>query len=178
MSDPYTSEIRMVGFTFAPRNWANCDGTILLISSNVALFSLIGATFGGDGRTNFGLPSMGGRAAMQFGQGPRLRNRVWGEAGGAAFVILNQTMMPSHAHPLAGNPDVTGKTDPVGNAFGKISVGGPAAKKAYASGQTPNVALASASIGTAGVGQSHQNMQPFQVVRFIICLNGVYPTRN
>ncbi len=178
MSDPYISEIRMVGYTFAPKNWANCDGSLLPIASHTALFSLIGTAYGGDGRTTVGLPNLGGRAAMQFGSGPGLTPRSRGQAVGAPSVTLSKSMMPSHFHLMVGDSTATGQTGPVGNPFGKISVGGPAAKKAYASGETTDATLASQSIGNTGGGQAHQNMQPFQAIRFIICLNGVYPSRN
>lgn len=178
MSDPFIGEIKMFGGNFAPRGWALCDGQLLAISQNDALFSLLGTIYGGDGRTTFGLPDLRGRAPMHMGQGPGLTNRRIGLKGGAEAVTLATSEMPTHAHDVAdlqatGNPADT--SDPQGNSLAMANV--------YR-GEAPTTQLHHGSVvltnspGPAGGSQSHANMPPFQAVSFIIALSGIYPSRT
>src|SRR3712207_3315813 len=112
MSEPFIGEIRMVGFNFAPRGWATCDGQLLSIAQNTALFSLLGTTYGGNGQTTFALPDLRGRAALHQGQGPGLTNRVIGEASGTETVTLTTNQMPSHSHGVNANSGEAGTKSP------------------------------------------------------------------
>ena len=171
MSDPFVGEIRIVGFNFAARGWALCNGQLLPISQNTAQFSLLGTQFGGNGQTNFGLPNLQGSAPMGRGDGAGLTSRQMGDTGGTELVTLVQTQMPAHTHAMAGS----GATADRANARGaSLAV---AADNTYSTG-TPTAALAANSVGTAGSGQAHNNMQPFLTLNFIIALQGIFPARN
>lgn len=171
MSEPFIGEIRMAGFNFAPRNWAFCNGQLLSINQNTALFSLLGTTYGGDGQTTFALPNLQGRVPMHQGQGSGLTPRTMGELAGQEAVTLISTQMPAHNHLVnVFNDDGTAKT-PV-NSF-------PAAAtapiySATAGGGTMNPQ----ALSVAGGSQPHNNIQPYLVVNFIIALNGIFPSRN
>jgi microcystin-dependent protein len=176
MSEPFIGEVRMIAMNFEPRGWAFCDGTLLAISQNTALFSILGTTYGGDGRTTFGLPDLRGRAVMHPGSGPGLPSRRLGERGGVDTVTLTENQMPSHKHTLKANPspgEHSGPSVPTGaNALGR-SVGG----NVY--GFPANlVELAGASLLSEGGGAAHTNRQPYLVVNFVIALIGVYPPRS
>lgn len=175
MSDPFLAEIRIFAGDFAPRNWATCDGQIMPISQNTALFSLIGTTYGGDGKSNMGLPDLQGRAPMHPGDGPGLTDRVLGEEVGEDTVTLIEAEIPVHSHALrattttavAGGPDVM-------SALAKTSV----RDKFYQSNTTTNlVALATPAVSNTGGGLPHANMQPYLAVTFIIALQGNFPQR-
>lgn len=176
MSDPYIGQIQPYGFNFAPRGWALCEGQILPISQNTALFSLLGTMYGGDGRTTFALPDLRGRVPIHFGQGPGLPNYTIGQKGGTPQVTLNVTQIPSHNHPGVLNGTTTGAdaTNPTGAALAG------AREDTYKGGVTPNVAMAAGSVAVqnAGGGLPHDNMQPYLVVNWCIALQGVYPPRN
>ena len=164
MSEPFLGEIRLVAFNFAPLGWADCNGQILPIQQNVALFSLLGTTYGGNGTTNFALPNLQGRVAMHLGSG-----HVLGEFGGTENVILTTAQIPSHTHaPRATNADQT--TDLPTGAL--LSGGG-----VYAA-PPANVTLDPSAIGLTGGGQPHQNMQPYLTARYIIALQGIFPSPN
>lgn len=169
--DPYIGEIRQFAGNFAPKDWALCNGQLLPISQNTALFSLLGTTYGGDGKTTFGLPNLCGKAPMQYGQGPGLTDRSPGEDGGSPAVTLLQTEIPAHTHSAMGGPKAA-TTAPDNAGWGAIDRLGTAL---YAS--TPNAQMHPMALGVAGGSQPHNNMQPFLGMNFIISLHGVFPPR-
>ena len=170
MSDPFIGEIRMFGGTFAPRGWAFCNGQILSIAQNAALFSLLGTSYGGDGRSTFALPDLQGRMPLHQGGGPGLTPRTLGESFGAATHSLSVEEMPGHTHGLnATLAGITGTPGP-----GVALAGG---SKVYRSPASNPVATA-APLAVAGGGQPHENRQPYQALSFIIALEGVYPPRD
>jgi microcystin-dependent protein len=169
VSEPFLAQIMMFGGNFAPRGWALCNGQILPIAQNTALFSLLGTTFGGNGQTTFGLPDLRGRVPVHAGQGPGLSNVSLGEAAGNESVTLTQNQMPQHTHGVAASNGGSTASRPAGNV---LAAGG-----SYASasdGTTMNPAM----IGAAGGGQPHENRQPYLGVNFIIALEGIFPSRN
>lgn len=172
MADPFVAEIRIFGFNFAPRGWAACDGQILPISQNTALFSLLGTQYGGDGRATFGLPDLRGRFALQQGQGPGLSPRSMGETGGQAGVSLLASQMPAHGHALQAAASPT-TAAPAGAALAPTSTG----TAVYRSGAA-NAQMAAGSIAVAGGGQAHENRQPLLGVNFCIALQGIFPPRS
>jgi microcystin-dependent protein len=174
MSEPYLGEIRMGGFNFAPRGWAFCNGQILPIAQNTALFSLLGTTYGGDGQTTFALPDLRGRVPMHWGSGPGLTPRVIGEASGSETVTLITTQIPQHTHLMNTTASVGGQLSPNGNFLGAQARGGSSVYSATADGTT----LSASAIGVAGGSQPHDNLQPYLAVTFIIALNGIFPSRN
>jgi len=167
--DPFIGQIMMFGGNFAPRGWALCDGSLLPISQNQALFSILGTTYGGDGKTNFALPDLRGRAPIHAGSGPGLSPRKLGQKGGVEQVTLTTSQIPSHSHTLQGRSDAAGSDDPSGRSLGKSNI--------YAR-QAADTAMAASSITATGGGQPHENMQPFLGINFIIALVGVYPSRS
>jgi microcystin-dependent protein len=169
--EPYIGQISMAGFNFAPRGWALCNGQLLSIAQNTALFSLLGTTFGGDGRVTFGLPDLRGRVPVHQGQGPGLTTRVMGETAGQETVTLINSEMPMHNHLVnVTSADSTAK-NPTNNFPGGT------ASPVYAAAANGNV-MNPQVIGLAGGNQPHQNMQPYQVISFIIALEGIFPSRN
>lgn len=179
--DPFIGQIMMVGFNFAPRGWAFCDGQLLSIASNTALFSLLGTQYGGDGRTTFGLPDLRGRCAVGMGNGPGLTPRRQGDRIGQESVVLTQNDMPSHTHPLMGNNADANTNDPTNSTLAKDNVvierGSPAIPvNGYNTG-VANVGMG-ASIGNSGGSQAHNNMQPSLVMNYVIALQGIFPSRN
>jgi microcystin-dependent protein len=176
MSEPFLAEIVMFGANFAPRGWAYCEGQLLPINQNSALFSLLGTIYGGDGRTTFALPDLRGRVPIQPGNGPGLSSYTLGERGGAERVTLTIAEMPSHNHSvtLHGERGASTSTNPAGNLL--------ANGNSYAAHNSanPEPAMASQSITQANIGggQSHYNIQPFLCVNFIIALQGTFPSRN
>lgn len=170
--DCYIGEIRMFAGNFAPRGWALLDGQLLPINQNQALFSIIGTIYGGDGRTTFALPDMRGRVAIHAGHGPGLSDRRLGQRLGAETNTLSAAQMPPHSHPLAASSQNADQSAPAGRFLGndgndRIYHDGPG-----------DVALNPAAIGVAGGGQPVDNIQPAQVVNHIICLYGIFPSRN
>lgn len=173
--NPFIGEIIMFGGNFAPRGWALCDGQLLPIASWNALFSILGTTYGGDGRTTFGLPDLRGRLAMHAGTGPGLSPRSLGQKMGSETVNLTTNQIPSHNHVaiLHGESTAADKQNPSNNLLaGAQTYAAPIA--------ADNKTLASESIVVQNTGgnQSHNNIQPAQVVNYIIALEGVYPSRN
>jgi microcystin-dependent protein len=170
-SEPFIAQITMFGGNFAPSGWAFCNGQLLSISSNTALFSLLGTTFGGDGRTSFGLPDLRGRVAIHPGSGPGLSTYRLGQKGGAEQVTLNLNQIPSHSHSVRAF-----------SGQGNLQVPGAGTVLAYDrretqySDQTPDVNMA--ATGPAGGGQAHPNIQPFLGINHIIALWGTFPSRN
>jgi len=171
--DPFVAEIRIVGFDFAPTGWALCDGQIMPISQNTALFSLLGTTYGGDGRSNFALPNLQGMAPMQSGQGPGLTLRDLGETGGEQNVTLLSSEMPAHSHiPVAASSG--GQPGPGANTWGS-ALKGHGNLYAPASSLTP---MSASSLSITGGSLAHNNMPPFVVMNYIIALQGVFPPRS
>jgi microcystin-dependent protein len=173
--DPFVAEIRIYPFNFAPKGWAFCDGQILPISQNTALFSLLGTTYGGDGKSNFALPNMQGNAPMHPGQGPGLSLHDLGETGGSETVTLLESEIPSHSHNMMGLAPAANRTSPVGNTFARASAG-----FAYiaASPAPPLVNMSDNTVTPAGGDQPHNNMMPYLTLNFCIALQGVYPPRT
>jgi len=169
MSEPFIAEIRIFAGNFAPRGWAFCEGQLLPLAQNTALFSLIGTTYGGDGRTTTALPNLAGRAPMHPGTGPGLTMRRLGEKAGAESVVLAETQIPSHTHQLVGTEEDVDGSSAVGNYLG---VG----NDLYSA--TGGSALADDSLPDTGGTQAHNNMQPYLALNFIIALQGVYPSRS
>ena len=175
MADPFVAEIRILPFNFAPTGWAFCDGQLLPISQNTALFSLLGTTYGGDGKTTFALPDLQGQAPMHPGQGPGLSNHDLGETGGAQTTTLPESEVPAHAHAIrADAADPADVQAPSGAVVLARSQGG----SAYQTDTAGLVAMALASVATAGGGQPHNNMQPYLTLSFCIALQGVFPPRS
>lgn len=171
MSEPFIAEIRIFAGNFAPRGWAFCNGQLLPIAQNTALFSLIGTTYGGDGRTTTALPDLQGRAAMHPGRGPGLTDRRLGQKGGVEMVTLSEAQMPSHTHAMMANPNPGEAPGPgSGNALAR-SVGGAVYGPA-------NNLVSLAPLPSAGGGQAHDNVQPYLAINFIIALVGLYPSRS
>jgi microcystin-dependent protein len=169
--DPFVAEIRIFGFNFAPKGWAFCDGGILPISQNTALFALLGTTYGGNGTANFALPNLQGRVPMHPDQGPGLSLYDLGQTVGVETVTLTTSELPAHTHALQGVNAAATESDPTGLALALPSTLGA---KAYATG-TPTGAGAPSSI--FGGGQPHNNLQPSLVLNFCIALQGVFPPR-
>ena len=169
--EPFVGEIMLFAGNYAPRGWAVCDGQLLAISQNDALFSLLGTTYGGDGRTTFALPDLRGRAPVHQGNGPGLSGRTLGSKGGEEHVTLTVNQMPSHAHPVMGSSANADSGDPAGRvlALADFNLYGVAA---------PAADMAAAGIGTTGGGQPHDNMMPFLAVNYCIALVGIYPARQ
>ena len=177
MTDPFVAEIRMFGFNFAPKGWAFCNGQLLPLSQNTALFSLLGTTYGGNGQSNFGLPNLQGNAPMHPGQGPGLSLHDLGETGGSETVTLLESEIPSHGHPMqASQGDGTERTpSPGGN--GQLLATGVGISQ-YQAPSGPATPLSGSAIAPAGGDQPHNNMQPYLVLNFCIALQGVYPPRT
>jgi len=171
VSEPFIAEVRIFAGNFAPRGWAFCNGQLLPVSQNTALFSLVGTTYGGDGRTTLGLPNLQGRVPMHPGRGPGLSSRRLGDRGGSEAVTLAESQIPSHNHRLFANGQRADQTNPASNQF-------LGAAEMYASaGATPTPMANEALTGTGG-SQPHNNLQPYLVMNFIIALMGLYPTRS
>jgi microcystin-dependent protein len=173
MSEPFVGEIRMFAGNFAPRGWAFCDGQLLAVSQNDALFSLLGTIYGGDGRTTFGLPDMRGRLPVHFGSGPGLTPRNPGAKFGAEAVILTGNQMPAHNHDLLASNSAGLQSDP-DDAFLASSPN----VRMFRPQPTTGVILDTGSISPVGGNQSHSNVMPFLCVHFIIALVGIYPSRS
>jgi microcystin-dependent protein len=173
MSDPFVAEIRIAGFNFAPKGWAQCDGQLLPISQNTALFSLLGTFYGGDGKSTFALPNLQGSVPVGQGQGPGLSERFLGEEGGEPFVTLLQSEIPFHNHTLTRSTQGALARQPGGQNFALatgIGLYGPN------TGQTTTLAPQAASI--AGGSLPHNNMMPFLTLNFIIAMQGIFPPRG
>jgi microcystin-dependent protein len=172
MSQPFIGEIRMVGFNFAPQGWATCDGQLLSIQQNTALFSLLGTQYGGDGVTTFALPDLRGRVAVHQGQGPGLSPYTIGEVTGTEAVTLIQSEIPAHQHSVA--PLASDQEEDTNRPAGAFpTIGG-----IYASTQGGGTPMAASPSSSAGGSQPHTNIQPLLVVNFIIALLGIFPSRN
>jgi microcystin-dependent protein len=172
MADPFVAEIRIFPFNFAPKGWAWCNGQLLPLSQNTALFSLLGTTYGGDGKSTFALPDLQGSAAMHPGQGPGLSLHDLGETGGSETVTLLESEIPSHAHVLRASLDDGDLAIPTaGRSLAKAS------SNLYVT-TAPNIAMAPEALAPAGGDQPHNNMQPYLTFYFNIALQGVFPPRT
>ena len=173
MSEPFVGEIRMFAGNFAPRGWAFCDGQLLAVSQNDALFSLLGTTYGGDGRTTFGLPDLRGRIPIHAGHGPGLSERRLGSKGGAENVTLTVNQLPSHSHePVQGDNEVADDFAPADKTLANTTY------DLYIEGTTPNVNMSAEAVTNVGGSRSHTNLMPFLCIHFIIALVGIYPSRH
>ncbi len=181
-------EVRMFAGNFAPRTWALCEGQLLSINSNQALFSIIGTIYGGDGRTTFGLPDLRGRVPVGPGRGPGLSSYREGQKGGVEYVVLNSTQIPSHNHVASGKIKASleqGTTsDPLNNypAIGTVQIDRSSTVPANLYNGKPDVYMAengvNVTLGNTGGNLDHTNMQPFLSIYYIICLQGVFPSRS
>jgi microcystin-dependent protein len=172
MGQPYIGEIRMVGFNFAPVGWAFCDGSLIPISENDALFNLIGTTYGGDGQNTFALPDLRSRIPVHMGTDRQGTNWALGQQAGAETVTLNVPQLPVHSHVASGVKSSTnGVASPANNTWGGVTASNP-----YTD-QPPDSTMNSSSIGPAGGSQPHDNMMPFLVVNFVISLFGIFPSQ-
>ena len=170
--DPFVAEIRIFGFNFAPKGWAFCDGQLLPLSQNTALFSLLGTTYGGDGKSNFALPDMQGNAPMHPSQGPGLSLHDLGETGGSQTVTLLQSEIPSHSHSMmASNSDSISQSPAA-----SLLAGGVGGISLYGA-PPPQVQLSVNAIAPVGGGLPHNNMMPYLTLNFCIALQGVFPAR-
>ena len=173
MSEPFVGEIRMFAGNFAPRGWAYCDGQLLNVSQNDALFSLLGTIYGGDGRTTFGLPDLRGRVPIHAGTGLGLSQRRLGSRGGEENVTLTAPEVAGHNHDLKGSSNFGSDTSPAG---GVPATG--AGANLYNSAPSSPTTMDNDAVGNTGGGQSHTNLMPFQCIHFIIALFGIYPSRS
>jgi len=172
MADPFVAEIRIFPFNFAPRGWAWCDGQLLPLSQNTALFSLLGTTYGGNGKSNFALPDLQGRAPMHPGQGPGLSLHDLGETGGSDTVSLLESEIPSHSHALTASQADGVERNPPGQQFAK----GIAISMYQVPGALTQ--LSPNALAPAGGDQPHNNLQPYLTLYFNIALQGVFPPRT
>lgn len=179
MSQPYVGEIRCFGFNFAPRDWAFCNGQIMPIAQNEALFAILGTTYGGDGQTTYALPNLQGRVPMHWGNSSSTGlNTQIGEAMGQATVTLNTNQIPAHAHQIAAadiNPQATRSAAPTAASYLSTAKGTFVYQKPPV---TPNATFSPRAITQTGNSFPHENMQPYLAVNFCISLFGIFPTRN
>lgn len=174
MADPFVAEIRIFPFNFAPKGWAWCDGQLMPLSQNTALFSLLGTTYGGDGKSNFALPDLQGRAPMHPGQGPGLSLHDLGETGGSETVTLLESEIPAHTHSMMASTQDGGDSHPQNNLLAQgIGIG-----QYIANNTGPFVNLNQNALPPAGGDQPHNNMMPYLTFYFCISLQGVFPPRS
>jgi microcystin-dependent protein len=171
--DPLMAQITLFAGNFAPRDFATCDGQVIQIAQNTALFSLLGTTYGGNGTSTYALPDLRGRVAIHAGQGPGLTMRTLGAKGGMNDVSLTTAQMPTHNHVV--NPkfsNTPSQVNPAGNFPGNLGAANPA----Y--GNTANGAMGASTVSITGSGVMHENMQPYLGINYIIALQGIFPSRN
>lgn len=177
MSEPFIGEIILFAGNFAPRGWALCQGQLMSIAQNTALFSILGTTYGGDGVTTFALPDLRGRVPLGQGQGPGLTPRVLGEESGSETVTLISTEIPAHNHQLLANTAAGSLPEPTNNVLAGVS--DPNSGGLFnAFEATANTTLSPLAIGVTGGSQPHNNMQPYLCLNYIIALVGIFPSRN
>ncbi len=175
MADQFVGEIRAFPFNFAPNGWAACNGQILPISQNTALFSLLGTQFGGNGTSNFGLPNLQGSAPLDAGQGPGLSQRTIGETGGEASVTLSLTQIPNHTHQAFGVAATGDQLSPAGRTWATAH-SGKVKDNNYSS--TAGATMNGTALSQAGSSLPHDNMPPYLTVNFCIALTGIFPARS
>lgn len=171
--DPYVGQITLVAFNFAPVGWAQCDGSLLAISQNTALFSLIGTTYGGDGQTTFALPDLRSRVPLHQGEGPGLSDYNLGQSGGVESVALSSAQIPSHTHQAKCFTGGSHSNSPVGGVWAQASADTP-----YKALPAATVAMNGGAIGQTGGNQPHENRMPLLALNYIIALEGIFPTQN
>lgn len=177
MADPFVAEIRMFPFNFAPKGWAWCDGQLLPLIQNTALFALLGTTYGGDGKSNFALPDLQGRVPMHPSYGHDLPVHALGEAGGSETVTLIPAQMPNHTHSINANRLGATQAEPEGGVWTEVArTSSPPYGSAVGPDASP-VAMSPAALELAGASAPHNNMQPYLTVNFCIALQGVFPSR-
>lgn len=177
--DAFIGEIRLLPYTFVPRSWMACEGQLLPISSNTALFSILGTTYGGDGRTTFGLPDLSGHAMVSSGRGPGLQPWREGEAQGTDTVTLSEVEMPSHAHGVTGfNVSGTSGTPQSTSVLAKDGRVGGVLKYLASATEPLNEVLSVNALGLSGGSQPHENRQPFLTMQYCIAVQGVFPSRS
>jgi microcystin-dependent protein len=174
MANPFLGQLALVGFNFAPTNWALAQGQTLAISSNTALFSLLGTMYGGNGTSNFALPNLQGKVSLGVGQSTGLELYVQGEVGGTQTVTLNPQMTPTHTHSLLVSSLTGDQEKPAGNAFGDAKQVGAL----YTATPTPPAPMSAQAVSLYGASGPHNNMMPYLTLNWIIALAGVYPPRN
>ncbi len=170
MSEPFLGEIRMFSFGFAPVGWALCDGQLLSIAQNTALFALLGTTYGGDGVSTFALPNLEGRVPLHMGQNASGSSYLIGQVGGSETATLSVNQLPAHSHPAIAHKGTATTSTPAGNA--------PAAASSDIYGGTPNANMNHGMIGATGGGQPLPIVQPYLTLNFCIALQGIFPSRN
>jgi microcystin-dependent protein len=171
MADPFVAEIRIFPFNFAPRGWAFCDGQLLPLSQNTALFSLLGTTYGGNGKSNFALPNLQGNVAMHPGQGPGLSLYDLGQTGGSDTVTLLESEIPAHTHQLRGQAAIGDSPVPTNNSLSRFTNG-------FQNTLSPLTPMAPEALPPAGGDQPHNNLMPYLTLSFCIALQGVFPPRG
>ena len=181
-TSPFIGEVRAYGFNFNPRGWAFCQGQLMSIASNTALFSLLGTTYGGDGRTTFGLPDFQGRAPLGMGQGPGRPDYAWGEKAGAAQATLLTANLPLHAHAISGSAALPAHGGPgtADTPVNNVPAGSPVSEN-YSAASAANASLGGTSVNLtvqpAGAGQPFGKMPPYLAINFCIALQGIFPSR-
>lgn len=176
MADPFTAEIRAFGFNFAPSNWAFCNGQQMMVQQNTPLFSLLGATYGGNGQSTFNLPNLQGSTPVDVGTGTGLTQRILGEEIGSSTVSLDQTTMPAHTHTIVADAITVAaqaQLIPLTSSFLTRNMG----QQIYSDVPGTGTPMAPQMIGPNGSSLGHENMQPYQVTNFCICLYGEWPAR-
>jgi microcystin-dependent protein len=171
VANPFLGEIRLLPYNFAPQGWAFCNGQLLPITQNTALFSLLGTTYGGNGTNNFALPDLRGRVPISSGQGPGLTNYFLGEVAGSENVTLTSNEMPTHIHQVVANNGPGSATRPAGAVPARTGTSNYAAAP-------DGTAMNAGMISSAGGSQPHQNLQPLLVLNFCIAMQGIFPSRN
>ncbi|WP_444995376.1 phage tail protein [Aliikangiella sp. IMCC44359] len=174
MSEPYIGQIKLIGFNFAPRGWAFCDGQLLSVSQNDALFSLLGTFYGGDGRTTFGLPDFRGRLPVHQGQGPGLSNRPIGQRTGVEDVTLRVNQIPPHNHPMQASKNPATSPMPSGEMLANLDP----TLYYVAPDSTNQTELLPEAVQNAGANSAHTNLMPSMALNFVIALHGIYPSRQ
>jgi len=170
MANPFIGELKLVSFAFPPKGWALCNGQLLPIAQNQALFSLLGTTYGGNGQTTFALPDLQGRAPLHYGG---IENIALGQKAGAEAVTLNAGQLPAHTHTLVGSADIANASVPGGALPAPKARGG---MNRY--GATGDTVMGTSSLAPTGGSQPHSNMQPYTVLNWVIALVGIFPSRN
>lgn len=178
MSEPFIAEVRMFANDYAPQYWASCDGQLMGVSQNTALFSLVGSLYGGDGRTTFGIPNLQGRAAMHSGTGPGLTSRQVGQFGGTPAYVLSESEMPTHTHSITGLTGGGNLNSPDDGAYLAVDTNAQMRLRFLSSAPNSDRSMDLMALSNAGGGAAHENRQPYLVVNYCMALTGFYPSRN